>query len=293
MATTTKYIWDDDNLLAGADGTNTINAVYTNEPQQHGNLISSRISGATSYHEFDVFGSTRQLTNGAATVTDVWIYDAWGTLIAHSGLGSTALLWIGQFGYYSDVETGLALVRLRTIGPNIARWLSQDPRPLVSGDPDNRYSYAINNPANFIDPSGAVCVPCLIIVFGLCLVAAGCTTTPQPQPSGPPSAIPIPNPGPRPDPSKPCPSTPWFFRAVSLGQDCPPVAGISQKPDVIAAIFYKNTNQNPAVVTEGKWCIWCVGACSNPNERCSGDVANVPQRPGVASTIPQCKCRPK
>ena len=45
MATTTNYIWDDQNLLAEADGTNTINVVYTNEPEQYGNLVSSRDFG--------------------------------------------------------------------------------------------------------------------------------------------------------------------------------------------------------------------------------------------------------
>ena len=70
MPTTTNYIWDENNLLAEADGSNVVQTVYTNEPEQYGNLISSRISGTTSYHHFDALGSTRQLTNAAGTVTD-------------------------------------------------------------------------------------------------------------------------------------------------------------------------------------------------------------------------------
>ena len=65
VPTTTKYIWDDQNYLAEADGSDTINVVYTNEPEQYGNLVSTRISGSTSYHHFDAIGSTRQLTNAA------------------------------------------------------------------------------------------------------------------------------------------------------------------------------------------------------------------------------------
>lgn len=61
----TEYIWDEDNLVAETDGTNAVNVVYTNEPQQYGNLISTRIAGTTSYHHFDALGSTRQLTNSA------------------------------------------------------------------------------------------------------------------------------------------------------------------------------------------------------------------------------------
>ena len=67
---TTKYIWDEQNYLAEADGNDTIQTVYTNEPHQYGNVISSRISGITSYHEFDGLGSTRQLTSGIGATTD-------------------------------------------------------------------------------------------------------------------------------------------------------------------------------------------------------------------------------
>ena len=81
MSTKTKFIWDDDNLLAEADGTNTTNTVYTNEPEQYGNLISSRISGSTSYHHFDAIGSTRQLSSAAGAVSETVIYDAWGTVV--------------------------------------------------------------------------------------------------------------------------------------------------------------------------------------------------------------------
>src|SRR5258708_1236708 len=71
---TTKYIWDDENVLAEADASDTINVVYTNEPQEYGNLVSTRISGTTSYHHFDALGSTRQLTNAAGTTTDTVVY---------------------------------------------------------------------------------------------------------------------------------------------------------------------------------------------------------------------------
>src|SRR5258708_14812280 len=125
--TTTKYIWDEQNYLAEADANDTINVVYTNEPQQYGNLISSRISGTTSYHHFDALGSTRQLTNAAGSPTDTWIYDAWGNILSRSGATATALLWIGALGYYVDAETALIYVRMRAYLPAVARWPSVDP----------------------------------------------------------------------------------------------------------------------------------------------------------------------
>ena len=111
MPTTTKYIWDDDNYLAEADGSDTINVVYTNEPQQYGNLLSTRISSTTSYHHFDAMGSTRQLTNAAGAVTDTATYEAWGNVVTRTGTTGVKLLWIGQLAYYFDSETRLYWVR--------------------------------------------------------------------------------------------------------------------------------------------------------------------------------------
>src|SRR5689334_407042 len=78
--TITNFIWDEQNYLAGTDGSNAVKTVYTNEPQQCGNLLSSRISGTTSYHQYDALGSTRQLTSSAGTVTATMAYDAWGNV---------------------------------------------------------------------------------------------------------------------------------------------------------------------------------------------------------------------
>jgi RHS repeat-associated protein len=151
MPTTTNYIWDDANYLAESDVTNTINVVYTNEPRQYGNLVSTRIGSTTSYHHFDALGSTRQLTNAAGHVTDKAIFDAWGNVANRTGSTPARLLWIGQVGYYSEVETGANYIRARVFAPLIARWMSSDPL-LFSGP--NLYVYGINTPTGASDPSG-------------------------------------------------------------------------------------------------------------------------------------------
>src|SRR5262245_5257778 len=138
----TKYIWDEQNLLAEADGSDGIQTVYTNEPQQYGNLISTRQSGATSYHHYDALGSTRQLTNAAQTVTDTWIYDAWGNEVARTGTTAVRLTWIGERGYYWNSDTGAFQVRLRPFTPAIARWITHDPAFGLDGS--NPYWYARN-----------------------------------------------------------------------------------------------------------------------------------------------------
>src|SRR5579864_8302728 len=128
MPTTTKYIWDEENLLAEADGTDTIQTVYTNEPEQYGNLISTRLPVAgtptTVYHHFDALGSTRQLTNAAGGTTDTVLYDAWGNVVSRTGTTGVNSLWFGEQGYRHDPETGFTCTARRTYGPGIARWLS-------------------------------------------------------------------------------------------------------------------------------------------------------------------------
>jgi RHS repeat-associated protein len=180
---TTKYIWDGDNLLAEADATNTINVVYTNEPQPYGKLISTRIGNNTSYHHYDALGSTRQLTNAAGTVTDTMTYDAWGNIISRTGTTAISLLWIGELGYYSDSEIGMSQLRRRHLDPVQGRFTSED--PLEQASELNRYRYVQNRPTLFVDPSGMDIDFWLNVAYCVFwkmqgVTPAACTARPQP-----------------------------------------------------------------------------------------------------------------
>src|SRR5579863_5862698 len=141
MPTTTNYIWDEDNLLAETDVNNVVQTVYTNEPQQYGNLLSSRISGTTSYHHFDAIGSTRQLSTHTGLVSDTVTYDAWGNVVNRTGTTAIVFLWIGELEYCFDVESGQICVRERIYGPAIGRWTAPD---LFLIDGLNRLAYVAN-----------------------------------------------------------------------------------------------------------------------------------------------------
>jgi RHS repeat-associated protein len=148
----TKYIWDNENYLAEADAANTINVVYTNEPQQYGKLVSTRTLGTSGYHAFDAIGSTRQLTSSAAAVTDTAIYDAWGTVVLRTGTTQIAMLWVGELEYYFDTAVGLSSVRRRPYSSPGARWMTID--PAGAGGQSNLFNYVSNSPMNASDPSG-------------------------------------------------------------------------------------------------------------------------------------------
>jgi RHS repeat-associated protein len=147
----TKYIWDGDDLLAEADATNAINVLYTHAPGPAGGLISTRIGTTSSYHHFDGLGSTRQLTNSAGTVTDTWIFDAWGNQKLRTGTTNVNLQWLGAFGYYFDTELQSHYVLARTYVAAVGLWTSVDPLIALTR---MAYIYASNSPLLRVDPSG-------------------------------------------------------------------------------------------------------------------------------------------
>lgn len=148
----TKYIWDDENILMEKDEFGVTQKTYTLEPQLYGNLVSEFDGTDTLHHHYDALGSTRQLTDQNGDLTDDYIYDAWGNLIAHSGTSDTPFLWLGEIGYYWDAETGMYVARRRQIGSRFARWTSAD--PLLFVDSPNLYTVVRNRPTVASDPSG-------------------------------------------------------------------------------------------------------------------------------------------
>ena len=125
---------------------------YTNEPTTFGNLISQRRNSATNWYCFDALGSTWNLTNAGETITDSYIYDAWGNLLNSTGTTTNRFQYVGQFGYYWDEETNSNYIRARVYQPTIARWTSADPLGFVDGL--NIYAYVGNRPWDESDPSG-------------------------------------------------------------------------------------------------------------------------------------------
>jgi len=144
-------VWDpvNDSVLSELDGTGTVQAVYTNEPQQYGSVVSQR-RGTTSHTlHADALGTTRILTTAAQAASDTYLYDAWGNEVASTGSTVNPFRWVGRYGYYADITTGLVYVRARMYQPTVARWLSLDPLSFTVD-----YNYGGISPAMSIDPSG-------------------------------------------------------------------------------------------------------------------------------------------
>jgi RHS repeat-associated protein len=134
------------------DGSNVTKVVYTLEPAGFGNLVSQRRAGSTFYL-FDALGSTRKLIDFSGTVTDSYDYRAYGETFASSGSTVNVFRWVGELGYYFDIDRLAHYLRARPYNPAIARFLIQDPLGFRASK-WNLYTYVEQCPICYFDPSG-------------------------------------------------------------------------------------------------------------------------------------------
>ncbi|MBL8817023.1 MAG: RHS repeat-associated core domain-containing protein [Planctomyces sp.] len=221
MPTTTTFVWDpvNDCVISELDGTGATQAVYTNEPQKYGGVLSQRRGSTSRFLHADALGTTRLLTSTAGVTTDTYLFDAWGNPVSSTGSTVNPFRWVGRYGYYTDNATGLVYVRARMYAPTIAVWVSMDPIGFDSGDV-LLYRYVSNYPLQQTDPSGLIePVTCgVLLICGIIIGSiAGCSSAPPPltncldgtTPPTPPSTRPA------------TPLPPWATKTV----DCDPPKG--------------------------------------------------------------------
>jgi hypothetical protein len=128
---TTKFLWDVNNYLAETDAADEIQAVYTNEPQQYGNLISQYRKGPTlwlpSYYHYDALGSARALTDGFSANHRHLPLRRLGQRHCQHRFNHNPFRWVGQVGYYWDEGLGTFYIlhsRMRgcTRAGEFAKW---------------------------------------------------------------------------------------------------------------------------------------------------------------------------
>jgi RHS repeat-associated protein len=153
---TVKDIWDAANILLETDQNDVIKVIYTDEPADYGRLISQLRGSTSRFYAYDGLGSTEQLTDSTGqTVTDSYVYRAFGDLQTNSGMTINPFRYVGLQGYYFDPDTGLQYNRARYYDPKTGRWTSQDPVRFTAGDA-NLYRYVKNVPTLLVDPSGLI-----------------------------------------------------------------------------------------------------------------------------------------
>src|SRR5271157_4428664 len=128
----------------------------TNEVSKHifagGRRIASIISGTTYYHHQDHLGSLSLATNAAGNVIESVSYEPYGGATV-TGADIIPYKFTGK---ELDSETGLYYFGARYYDPAQGRFMTPDTIVQSPGNPQNlnRYSYCLNNPLSFVDPTG-------------------------------------------------------------------------------------------------------------------------------------------
>jgi RHS repeat-associated protein len=125
-------------------------------------LASTTRSGAVRHVLADPLGSVRALTDSAGAITDRTLDDAYGVPVDSDGATPNPYRYRGE----RVDAAGLYDLRARAYDPAAGRFLSRDP---FAGNVEaplslHRYLYANGDPANRVDPSGAMSLPEISIV---------------------------------------------------------------------------------------------------------------------------------
>lgn len=151
-----RYILDHgrsmSHVLAETDAFGAITAYYI-----HGPRLVARIAadGTERYYLTDIIGNVLCLTDDNGEVTDRYLYDPYGIIIAREGLTTNPFTFIGRFGVMQDNQN-IYFMRARFYSSGFRRFLSKDPisGPISKPFTLHKYSYAGNSPLSKIDPSG-------------------------------------------------------------------------------------------------------------------------------------------
>ena len=122
-------------------------------------LISQTKGTLSSFYHYDGLGTTRALSNSAATITDRYAYTAFGETDPAGTSGNNAGTTENNYlyaGEQKDQNLGFYYLRARYMDPRRGSFISQDSWMGNSSDPVtlHKYAYANLNPVMGVDPSG-------------------------------------------------------------------------------------------------------------------------------------------
>jgi len=147
--TTTRYVYDNEDILLELNGANAIVARYTHGPGIDEPLITEKNSQSFYYHA-DGLGSITDLTNQSGTIVQRYTYSSFGKI--ESQLDSN---FIQPYSFTSrefDPEISLYYYRTRFYDPLAGRFLQED--VIGFGGGQNFYAYVHENPVLRTDAFG-------------------------------------------------------------------------------------------------------------------------------------------
>ena len=149
------------NVGTGADTTDTVTKMYWAQLGPIRRLIAVRKGTDLTYLHHDHLGSTKKLSSASTPFK----YYPYGTTFQEPASPPTDNLYTGQ---KRDLSTGLYYYGARYYDSAIGRFVQPDSVVPQPGNPQslNRYSYCVNNPLKYADPTGHF----FVLVIGLAVV---------------------------------------------------------------------------------------------------------------------------
>jgi RHS repeat-associated protein len=125
----------------------------------------------------DYLGSILTVTNATGSIVEERNYDAWGKNRnvndwTYNNIAASNLSWLtrGYTGHEHLAQFGLINMNGRLYDPILGRMLSPDNYTQGGSQGYNRYSYAMNNPFKYTDPSGQIAFLAPIAYAGAALI---------------------------------------------------------------------------------------------------------------------------
>lgn len=159
----TLYLGKDYERIEKKDENGNWQTVHRYTIATGGNAIQIERKDGTGFDEpkyllGDNLGSTNVILNALGEVEQRLAFDPWGMRmdVPGSNVAVNKITNRGYTGHEMDDEVGLINMNARIYDPYLGRFLSADPVLPDAGDMQqfNRYSYVMNNPLKYTDPTG-------------------------------------------------------------------------------------------------------------------------------------------
>ena len=156
----TMFDGDNPALVLADDGSITRRRLYSRRMDE---VYAEEVAGETRWLLTDHLGSVRDVVDDSGTVLGHLGYSAFGKVVAETGSVDTPIRFTSRI---HDDGIDLAFFRARFYSPSLGRFISEDP----VGPWD--YTYALNAPGLFTDPTGEIAAVSYARILAACELSA-------------------------------------------------------------------------------------------------------------------------